>query len=182
MHECHFIQMAQPFCVSESNASCVHCCSSHPWGNDPASVSSVFLVLVGTNMQCPSVPLSGESVERTQMDWGVGRGRWSEARKIKMLEGRNFIVNGNTHSRSVVKEDGDCVRLNLNTGWTEVNGTRPWYLGHLLIYSSIFYQDCSARGPHKEFGENKTTGIKDHCLALALVPSANIYSHCVNKE
>lgn len=158
---CSLLQLAP---VREWSSICVFCVSSSGWDKHAVSKCSV----------------SGESVERTQTH--CGRGRWSEARKIKMLEGRSFMVNVNTHRRRVVKEDGDCVRVNLNTGWTEVNGIGLWYVGPLLVYSSVFSQDCSARGPHKEFGENKTTGIKDHCLALTLVPSANIYSHCVNKE
>lgn len=60
---------------------------------------------------------SSESLERTQKEQGRGeRGRYRGARKIKMLEKKPFMVNDSMHSRRLMMEEGDCMRLNLDTG------------------------------------------------------------------
>jgi len=55
------------------------------------------------------------------------------------------MTSDSRHGRRLVAEEGDYMRMKLDTRRTEVNGIWLWYLSHLLIYSSVSYQDCESK-------------------------------------
>lgn len=124
-------------CVSASVQRCFSCSL-----RTAQCLLSVFLLLIWTNrLQCTRALEAvnqwiGAKKEGEVAGSNMVRGRQNNAR------GKIFMINGDPQSGRLMLEEGDCMRLDLDTERTEVTGIRPWYLSHLLIYLSVFYRGC----------------------------------------
>lgn len=59
--------------------------------------------------------VSGESVERSKKEGEVAGRKMVRGRENKNARGQLFMINGNPHSGRLMVQEGDCMRLDLDT-------------------------------------------------------------------